>query len=72
MRGSRDYINTAWQPLDRPGVSVPHTLDLQRARLGGVALARNSLYPGHAISWKFAAPANDQSVAILVPDAMPT
>ncbi len=62
-----DYINTEgslW--IDR--VSVPYT-DLQRARLGGAALVRNSLYPGHTISWKFAAPANDQSVAILVPDA---
>ena len=62
-----DYIDTEgslW--IDRVG--VPYT-DLQRARLGGAALVRNSLYPGHTISWKFAAPANDQSVAILVPDA---
>src|SRR5207249_4264392 len=28
--------------------------------------------PGHVISWRFAAPANDQSVAILIPDATPT
>jgi len=65
-----DYINTEgslW--IDR--VAVPYT-DLQRARLGGAALVRNSLYPGHAISWRFAAPANDQSVAILVPDATAT
>jgi hypothetical protein len=61
------YINTEgslW--IDR--VSVPYT-SLQRARLGGVALVRNSLYPGHSVSWEFAAPANDQSVAILVADA---
>jgi hypothetical protein len=65
-----DYINTEgslW--IDRVGVP---TADLQRARLGGVALVRNALYPGHVVSWRFAAPANDQSVAILVPDATPT
>lgn len=65
-----EYINTEgslW--IDR--VSVP-TGELQRARLGAVALVRNSLFPGHAVSWKFAAPANDQSVAILVPDATAT
>ena len=48
------------------------TTELQRARLGGVALVRNGLYPGHAVSWRFAAPANDQSVAVLVPNATPT
>ena len=65
-----EYINTEgslW--IDRVG--VPYT-DLQRARLGGVALARNALYPGHTVSWKFTTPANDQSAAILVPDATPT
>jgi hypothetical protein len=64
------YINTEgslW--IDRVG--VPYA-DLQRARLGGVALLRNSLLPGHVISWNFAAPANDQSVAILVPSATAT
>ena len=67
---SMEYINTEgslW--IDR--VSVPFG-DIQRARLGGVALQRNSLFPGHVVSWKFAAPANDQSVAILVPDATTT
>ena len=62
-----EYINTEgslW--IDR--VSAP-TAELQRARLGGVALARNALYPGHAVSWKFAAPANAKSVALLIPDA---
>jgi hypothetical protein len=65
-----DYINTVgslW--IDRVG--VPYA-DLQRARLGGVALVRNSLYPGHVVGWRFAAPANDQSVAILIPNATPT
>ena len=43
--------------------------ELQRSRLGGVALTRSALYPGHAVSWKFETPANDESVAILIPDA---
>jgi hypothetical protein len=75
-----EYINTEgslW--IDRVGVP---TTDIQRARLGGVALVRNALYPGHMVSWKFAAapsaasskhgPASDQSVAILIPNATPT
>ena len=65
-----EYINTEgslW--IDRVGVP---TAELQRARLGGVALVRNALYPGHTVSWRFAAPADDQSVAILIPDATPT
>ena len=65
-----DYIGTEgslW--IDRVG--VPYA-DLQRARLGGIALVRNHEFPGHVVSWQFAAPANDQSVAILVPNATPT
>jgi len=45
--------------------------ELQRARLGGVALMRNYVYPGNVVSWRFDAPANDQSVAILVPEGTP-
>lgn len=45
--------------------------ELQRSRLGGVALKRNYPYPGNALSWRFEAPADDQSVAILVPEATP-
>jgi hypothetical protein len=45
--------------------------ELQRSRLGGVALMRNYCYPGNAVSWRFDSPANDQSVAILVPEATP-
>jgi hypothetical protein len=52
-------------------VGVPYA-ELQRARLGGVALVRNHEFPGHVISWQFAPPAYDQSVAILVPNATPT
>lgn len=62
-----EYMNTEgsmW--IDR--VDVPNS-ELQRARLGGIALVRNSLYPGHAVSWAFAAPATAESVAILIPDA---
>jgi hypothetical protein len=64
----REYINTEgslW--IDRVYVD---TGELQRARLGGVALMRNYPYPGHVVSWNFEAPANDQSVAILVPESI--
>ena len=46
--------------------------ELQRARLGGVALMRNYDYPGNVVSWQFAAPATEKSVAILIPEATPT
>lgn len=66
---NREFINTQgslW--IDRvyfnPG-------ELQRSRLGGVALMRNYCYPGNAVSWRFEKPADDQSVAILVPEATP-
>jgi len=62
-----EYIDTEgslW--IDRVG--VPHT-NLQRERLGGVALVRNGTFPGHVVSWKFKEPANDQSVAILIPSS---
>jgi hypothetical protein len=65
----REYINTEgslW--IDR--VQVPQ-FELQRTRLGGVALVRNYYYPGHAVSWKFKAPATAESVAILIPSATP-
>jgi hypothetical protein len=45
--------------------------ELQRARLGGVALMRNYDYPGNVVSWRFQAPGNDQSVAILIPESTP-
>ena len=49
--------------------------ELQRARLGGVALMRNYVYPGNVVSWKFDAsptnPAPEQSVAILIRWARP-
>lgn len=65
----REYINTEgslW--IDRVGVPAA---ELQRARLGGIALVRNSFFPGNAVSWKFTRPGDDEKVAILVPDARP-
>jgi hypothetical protein len=69
----REYINTEgslWidRIADGGGFS---TGDLQRARLGGIALQRDRIYPGNVISWQFDAPATDESVAILVPEATP-
>ena len=63
----REYINTEgslW--IDRVYVAQG---ELQRARLGGVALTRNAFYPGHSVSWKFHAPADEESTAILIPHA---
>ena len=65
-----EYINTEgslW--IDRVGVP---TAELQRARLGGVALVRNGTFPGHTVSWKFHSPAKAEDVAILLPDATAT
>lgn len=65
-----DYINTEgslW--IDRVGVP---TAELQRARLGGVALVRNAVFPGHTVSWRFSAPATEQSLALLMPASTPT
>jgi hypothetical protein len=65
----REFINTQgslW--IDR--VNVPDA-EIQRARLGGIAIVRNYVYPGHAVSWRFAEPGAEQRVAILVPLATP-
>jgi hypothetical protein len=65
----REFINTQgslW--IDRVYFNNG---ELQRSRLGGVALMRNYCYPGNAVSWRFEAPADDQSVAILIPEATP-
>jgi len=65
----REYINTEgslW--IDRVSVD---TAELQRARLGGVAIVRNSLYPGHVVSWKFAEAGGDEKVAIAVQEGTP-
>jgi hypothetical protein len=65
----RQYINTEgslW--IDR---IYFNTGELQRARLGGVALLRGYVYRGDVVSWRFEQPANAQSVSILIPDATP-
>jgi hypothetical protein len=65
----REYINTEgslW--IDRVTVD---TAELQRARLGGVAIVRNSLYPGHVVSWNFADANGDEKVAIAVQKGTP-
>ena len=46
-------------------VELPSEI-LQRERLGGVALKRNHLYPGHTVSWRFAEPDGAEQVAILL------
>jgi hypothetical protein len=46
--------------------------ELQRSRLGGLALRRNQFVPGHLVSWRFADPDGAEKLAILVPVALPT
>lgn len=46
-------------------VELPSEI-LQRERLGGVALKRNHLYPGHTVSWRFADRDGAEQVAILL------
>jgi hypothetical protein len=50
--------------------------ELQRGRLGGVALMRNYDFPGNVVSWRFEPMASDKtpelSVGILVPIGTPT
>ena len=70
---NREWINTEgslWidRVTDSAGPMFVNT-ELQRARFGGVALIRNHIYPGNAVSWKFIAPATPTSLGILVPEA---
>jgi hypothetical protein len=74
-QSNREWINTEgslWidRVTDSGGPMYVNT-ELQRARFGGVALTRNHVYPGNAVSWKFVAPATPSSVGILVSDATP-
>ena len=86
VTGNTDYLNQLYASqietaVDREFINREGSLwidrvyfnngELQRARLGGVALMRNYVYPGNVVSWRFDAPANDQSVAILVPEGTP-
>jgi len=69
----REYINTEgslWIDRVADGGGF-NTGDLQRARLGGIALQRDRIYPGNVVSCQFDAPATDESVAILIPEAKP-
>ena len=71
----REWINTEgslWidRVTDSAGPMFVNT-ELQRARFGGVALIRNHIYPGNAVSWRFVAPATPSSLGILVPEATP-
>jgi catechol 2,3-dioxygenase-like lactoylglutathione lyase family enzyme len=66
----REYINTEgslW--TDRVFAA---NRELQRSRLGGIALVRGMIYSGHVVSWKFNAPATEESAAILIPEATPS
>ncbi len=61
------YINTEaefW--IDRVGV---RSHEIQRSRLGGVSAYRGTIYPGHAVSWRFAEKGDAENVAVLVPKA---
>lgn len=63
-KAMREYMNTEghwWS--DR--VDAPSEF-LQRARLGGLALRRNTTYPGHTVSWRFTDDAQAEQVALLV------
>ncbi len=69
----REYINTEgslWIDRIADGGGF-NTGDLQRARLGGIVLQRDRIYPGNVVGWQFDAPASDESVAILIPEATP-
>ena len=62
-----DYINTTgslW--TDRV---ITFESELQRSRLGGVALSRGYIFPGNAVSWKFEKPSTAESVAIAIRSA---
>jgi hypothetical protein len=72
---NREWINTEgslWidRVTDSAGPMFVNT-ELQRARFGGVALIRNHIYPGNAVSWRFVAPAKATSLGILIPEATP-
>ena len=72
---NREWINTEgslWidRVTDSAGPMFVNT-ELQRARFGGIALVRNKIYPGNAVSWKFVAPAKADNLGILIPEATP-
>jgi len=46
-------------------VEIP-SQELQRQRLGGIALWRNTIVPGHLISWRFGKPDDARQLGVLV------
>ncbi|MCB0729558.1 MAG: hypothetical protein KDC88_00885 [Ignavibacteriae bacterium] len=65
-----DYINTTgslW--TDRV---ITYEDELQRARLGGIAIARGFIFPGNAVSWKFEDPNIANQIAIAISSATNT
>jgi len=52
-------------------VEIP-TMELQRQRLGGVALWRNAIVPGHLIGWRFDQDRDAEKLAVLVREPSPT
>ncbi|MCX6143181.1 MAG: VOC family protein [Ignavibacteriales bacterium] len=66
----REYVNTEGS-LWSDRVSAANR-ELQRSRLGGVALVRGAIHTGHTVSWRFKAPAKEESMAIIVPKATPS
>ena len=52
-------------------VEIPSE-NLQRTRLGGIALKRNWIWPGNTVSWRFDRDEAAEQVAILMPGATPT
>jgi hypothetical protein len=44
---------------------------LQRSRLGGMALRRNQMFPGHLVSWRFDTPTAAEDVGILISEGEP-
>ena len=61
------YINTTGSLWTDRVITLES--ELQRSRLGGIALSRGYIFPGNAISWKFEKPATAESVAIAVRSA---
>jgi hypothetical protein len=73
FQADREYINTEgslWIDRIADG-GGSNTGDLQRQRLGGIALQRDRIYPGDVVGWQFDAPATDESVGILTPVGTP-
>jgi len=52
-------------------VEIP-TQELQRQRLGGVALWRNSIVQGNLVSWRFSQPDDAEQLGLLLQEPTPT